>query len=492
MSAPNPKCLGCRALQAQVVQLQALVADLQAQLAALTAQVAQLHARLNQNSSNSSRPPSSDPPATPKRPAKPAPSGRRPGGQPGHKGTTRFLKPTVSCHDVVSFFPQICAHCQAPLPSDPFSDAPPPRRHQVLDLPPVLLRTAEYQCHARSCSHCHAITFAALPAWVPSGVVGPRLQAVCALLVGRHRMTRRSLQEFLLQAGGEALSLGCLSALEARTAAALAAPYDEARAAIAKAKQVNADETPWRQGALKAWLWTAVTEWIVCFLVSESRSREALQTLVPFDPERTVTCDRYSAYLHLTADQRQVCWAHLLRDFAALAQTSGPERALGAALVLATKELFGVWYRYRAGEIDRRGLQEAMQPVQERVQRLLLEGRASQHWKAGPLGTELLKQWASLWTFVRVEEVEPTNNKAERAVRPGVLWRKISFGNQGEGGRAFVERMLTVVGSLRLQGRGVLDYLEGAIRAWQEQREGPSLMPEATSGCELGSLTACA
>jgi transposase len=292
-------------------------------------------------------------------------------------------------------------------------------------------------------------------------------------------MTRRSLQEFLLEAGGETLSLGCLSALEARTTAALAAPYEAACQAIARAKQVHADETPWRQGALKAWLWTAVSEWIVCFLVSASRSREAFQTLVPFDPARTVTCDRYSAYQHLVRDQRQVCWAHLLRDFTALSQANGPERDLGVGLVAATKEGFALWYRYRADAMGRRGLQEAMEPVQERVRRLLEQGRASQHWKAGPLGTELLKQWESLWTFVRIEGVEPTNNAAERAVRPGVLWRKISFGNQGEGGRAFVERMLTVVGSLRLQGRGVLDYLEGAIRAWQEQREAPSLVPEA-------------
>jgi transposase len=305
-------------------------------------------------------------------------------------------------------------------------------------------------------------------------------------------MTRRSLQEFLLQVGGEALSLGCLSALEARTASALAAPYEEAREAIAHARCVNADETPWREAAEKAWLWTAVSEWIVCFLVSSSRSREAFQTLVPFDPARTVTCDRYSAYQHLQGDQRQVCWAHLLRDFTALSQTSGPEQAIGTALVLATKDLFAVWYRYRAGEIDRSALQRQMEPVQERVRTLLLEGRASQHWKAGPLGTELLKQWESLWTFVRAEGVEPTNNAAERAVRPGVLWRKISFGNQGERGRAFVERMLTVVGSLRLQGRGVLDYLEGAIRAWQERREAPSLVPKADCESEGRSVTSSA
>jgi transposase len=481
MSAPHPECPGCRALQAQVTQLQALVAPLQAQLADLQAQVVRLQARLNQNSKNSSRPPSADPPAAPKRAPKPAPSGRKPGGQPGHPGKSRFLKPVEQCHEVLPFFPEACAHCHAPLPQQPSGDVPPPRRHQFLELPRILIRTIEYQCHATACPHCQALTWAAPPLDLPQGIFGPRLQALCALLVGRHRMSRRSLQEWLFEVGGEAVSLGCLIDLEARTSSALQAPYEQLREAVAAANVVNADETPWREGKNKAWLWSAATPWLVLFRIDRRRSREAFELLLPprrDGSRRTVICDRYSAYQHLLGDERQVCWAHLLREFVALSEMPGEAGALGEALLAATEWLFGLWHAHRDGEIDRSGLQEWMGRVQAQFAELLELAKKSDHWRAGPLGRELLRQWECLWTFVRLEGVEPTNNAAERAVRPGVLWRKNSFGNHGEGGRAFVERMLTVVGSLRLQGRSVLRYLEEGIRAVQRGMAPPSLLPE--------------
>lgn len=474
MSAPNPECPGCRALQARLAQLEAQVVLLQSQLA-------KLEARLNQNSQNSSRPPSTDPPSAPQRPPKPTPSGRKPGGQPGHPGKTRFLKPIEQCHEVVSFFPEACARCFAPLPQAPSGSAPPPRRHQVLELPPVLIRTIEYQCHAISCPHCHALTWATPPPEVPAGIFGPRLQAVCALLVGRHRISRRSLQEWLWEVGGETVSLGCLIDLEARTTRALQIPYEQVRDAVQAAPVVNADETPWREGADKAWLWSAATACLMLFRIDRHRSRKAFELLLPPRADgsrRTVICDRYSAYQHLQGDERQVCWAHLLREFTELSQMTGETRQLGEALLGATGWLFELWHAYRASEIDWAGLQAWMGRVKAQFLELLAVAKGSEHWRAGPLGRELWKQWECLWTFVRVLGVEPTNNAGERAVRPGVLWRKCSFGHQGEGGRGFVERMLTVVGSLRLQGRAVLEDLEGAIRAAQQGVAPPSLLPE--------------
>jgi transposase len=473
MSAPNPECPGCRALQARLAQLEAQVVLLQTQLA-------KLEARLNQNSQNSSRPPSSDPPSHSTPASKPPPSGRKPGGQRGHQGTTRFLKPTHECHRVVPFFPATCAHCHAPLPAAPSLDAPPPRRHQVLDLPPILIETTEYQCHARSCPCCQRLTWATIPPTVPAGIVGPRLQAVCALLVGRHRLTRRSLQEWLQEVGGEALSLGGLIDLEARTTQALQLPYEQVHQAVAAAGVVNADETPWREGRDKAWLWSAATVSLMVFRIDRHRSRAAFELLLPPRQDgsrRTVICDRYSAYQHLQGDERQVCWAHLLREFTELSQMTGEVRRLGEALLAATGWLFELWHDYGNGELARVELQAWMERVQAQFAELLLLAKRSNHWRAGPLGRELLKQWECLWTFVRVDGVEPTNNAGERAVRPGVLWRKSSFGHQSEGGRAFVERMLTVVGSLRLQGRNALSYLEGAIRAAQVDGAAPSLLP---------------
>lgn len=485
MSASNPECSGCRALQARVAELEAELALVRPLVAQLQEQLAKLSARLSRNSKNSSLPPSSDPPSSdpPSSPAEtPPPSGRKPGGQHGHKGTTRSLKPTHECQHVVPFFPDTCAQCHASLPETPAAASPPPRRHQVLDLPPILIETTEYQCHARFCPCCQTLTWATLPPTVPAGIVGPRLQAHCALLVGRHRVSRRSLQEWLFEVGGEALSLGCLMELEARTAQALRLPYEQVHQAVAAAAIVNADETPWREGSDKAWLWSAATGSLALFRIDRHRSRPALELLLPPRKDgsrRTVICDRYSAYQHLHGDERQVCWAHLVREFTALSQMTGEAGRLGEALLGATGWLFELWHAYRRGELDWAGVQGWMGRVRAQFAEVLKMAKGSEHWRAGPLGRELLKQWECLWTFVRVVGVEPTNNAGERAVRAGVLWRKNSFGHQSERGRGFVERMLTVVGSLKLQGRGVLAYLEEAIRAWQEQGEPPNLVPEA-------------
>jgi transposase len=482
MSAPNPECSGCQALQARVAELEADLALLRPLVAQLQEQLAKLSARLNRNSQNSSRPPSSDPPSAPPRLPASDPASRKPGGQPGHDGTTRSLKPTHDCQQVVPLFPPACAHCHTLLPPTPCLGAPPPRRHQVLELPPVLIQTIEYQCHAACCSACGHLTWAPLPPEVPHGLVGPRLQALCALLVARHRVSRRGLQELLREAGGEALALGTLVDLEARTTRALEAPYEQARSAVWRAAVAYVDETPWREGSQKAWLWSASTHAAVLFRIDRHRSRDAFELLLPprrDGGQRTVVCDRYSAYQHLQGDERQVCWSHLLREFTELSQMRGEEGVLGKALLAAIGWLFELWHAYRNGEMDRGELAVWMRPVMAQFAELLERAQRSEHWRAGPLGRELLKQWDCLWTFVRLAGVEPTNNAAERAVRPGVLWRKSSFGNQGGSGRGFVERMLTVVGSLRLQGRNALSYLEGAIRASQVGEAAPSLVPTA-------------
>jgi transposase len=274
--------------------------------------------------------------------------------------------------------------------------------------------------------------------------------------------------------------LGCLIDLEGRTSQALQLPYEQLHQVVAAANVVNADETPWREGRQKAWLWSAATVSLVVFRLDQHRSRAAFELLLPPRADgsrRTVICDRYSAYQHLQGDERQVCWAHLLREFTELSQMTGEAKRLGEALLGATGWLFELWHAYKRGELDGAGLRAWMGRVQAQFAALLSLAKQSEHWRAGPLGRELGKQWECLWTFVRVAGVEPTNNAGERAVRPGVLWRKNSFGHQSEGGRAFVERMLTVVGSLRLQGRGVLGYLEGVIRAAQQGVAPPSPLP---------------
>lgn len=473
LPAFNPDCPGCHALL-KILQAQA------AQIAALTARIEQLEARLNQNSQNTSRPPSTDGPATPRLLAQ-KPSGRRRGGQPGHRGAHRDLKPLECVAEVVDHVPTHCAHCRAPLSAGQTETDPAPIRHQVTELPPLVCVTTEHRLHSRTCPHCRRRAWADLPAGVPRGAVGPRLQAVCSLLTGGYGLSRRATQELLRDLLGEELSLGTLSSLEAATAAALSAPYQEVAQAVAQAERVNVDETRWFEAHRLSWLWLAATEQISLFRIDASRSREAFERLVPplvEGQQRTVTADRYSAYCHLVGAQWQICWSHLKREFVGWSESTGKAAVLGKKALAATQRLFARWYQVRAGELPYAVLAASLQPVRERLRRTLAQAAASEHWRVEGPARHLLKHFESLWTFTRVAGVEPTNNHAERVSRRGVLWRKRSFGHQSESGRAFVERLLTVVGSLRLQGRNVLTYLEQACRAALSNSPPPSLLPQ--------------
>jgi transposase len=354
-----------------------------------------------------------------------------------------------------------------------------------VEWPPIVCTTTEYRLHARTCPVCRKRTRADLPAGVPRGVVGHRLQAVAALLTGGYSLSRRSAQELLGDLVGEDLSLGTLCSLETATAEALAAPYQAVAVAVAASPQVNVDETRWWERHRLAWLWLAATDTLTLFRVDASRSREAFARLLPPPvgaARRTVTSDRYSAYCHLVGDAWQICWSHLGREFTGWMESTGRATALGKAALAVSRRLFDRWHQYRAGELSHVALAAYLQPVKERLRAIFQEAVESQHWRVEGPARHLLKHFESLWTFARVERVEPTNNHAERVVRRGVLWRKGSFGHQSESGRAFVERMLTVVGSLRLQGRNVLAFLEAVCRATITGAGPPSLLPHPAGG----------
>jgi len=469
MSAPNSECPGCRRLQAEVATLRAEVAELQTLVAELTA-------RLQQHSQNSSRPPSSDPPAALKRPPKSPPSGRKRGGQPGHPGVTRELLPTDQVQEVRAYTPAACAHGQAALPQGP--SGAPPRRHQVWELPPLTPCVTEYQLHAADCPHCGVRTWATLPPEVPARMVGPRLQAFCALLTGRFRLGRRPALELLADAFGVSLSLGTLAALEADTAVSLRAPVAEVAAAVAQADCLHVDETGWKTAGRRVWLWVAATPSLALFRLQDRRNRAAFEELLPGAAPGIVTSDRFSAYHRLPLARRQLCWAHLARDFQALAESTGPARTIGHWAQDQIRRLFSHWHAFRQGVLDRPGLGARMGRVQ-RAFRALLAWGGTLAGKAGALCRDLQDKWAALWTFLWHDGVEPTNNHAERLLRPAVLWRKTSFGHQSETGKQYVERMLTVVSTLRLQGLNVLAYLEAACRARLTNTPSPSLAPRA-------------
>ncbi len=438
--------------------------------------VAELEERLNQNSRNSSKPPSSDPPNAPPRPARPS-SGRKAGGQPGHAGHTRPLKPLSQVQTVINLRPTTCAQCGALL----LGADPEPPRHQVTELPRIEPHVTEYRRHTLSCLVCGTATPAACPSDMPTGDFGPRLQATIGYLSGRMGMSQRDMTETMETVFHTDVALGSVPALETAVSDALAQPVADAQAYVQQQPAANLDETGWREHAKRTWLWVAATPLVSVFLVLATRGAKGARQLLGDPFQGMVGSDRWSAYNWLDPQQRQLCWAHLKRDFQKLVERGGEAQRLGEAFLAQVEQLFRLWQRVRDGTLNRLDFQKQVEPIRARVHDLLCQGADLSHEKTRPTCENILKLETALWTFVYVEGVAPTNNHAERCLRRGVLWRRRSFGTQSETGSRFVERVLTTVTTLRQQKRDVLDYLTAACAAAIRGDKPPSLLPDSST-----------
>jgi transposase len=469
-----PFCPGCR-------QRDTLIAQQQERLAQLEARVRELEARLGQNASNSSLPPSANPPQAPK-PVRKRRSRRKRGGQPGHPGALRDRRPPERLKDTIHYRPATCGRCQAPLPAQAGPDDPEPLWHQVAELPDLTAEITEYQAHGRRCPCCGEITWARIPPEIRAHSTGPRLTAFLSYLTGSHQVSRRGAGEIAATAFDAPLALGTVSGLEGEMSAALAPAHGEAGAFVRQAASKHVDETGWKEAGHKAWLWTAATATVAFFVIHARRNWQGLKALLGATIQGIICSDRWSVYDRLVLACRQICWAHLKRDFQKCVDRGGASVRLGKKGLALVRQLFVGWHAYRGGgrdppgHGDRARLQAELAPVQQQLQRLLRRGRGCADEKAATFCANLLKLWPALWTFVREAGVEPTNNHAERVLRRGVLWRKRSFGSGSDRGSRFVERMLTVVQTLRLQKRRVFDYLYEALVAHRAAQPAPKLL----------------
>lgn len=466
-----------------------LVLDLTEQVMTLSATVQQLTTRIEAleekqrtNSTNSGKPPSSDGPDV-QRPRRPLGSDegakkRKPGGQPGHKGHQRVVFPEERVDERRDVRPSNCRGCHGPLRGDD----PNPLRHQVAEIPEVRAHVIEYLRHALTCLRCGVSTRADLPEGVTASPFGIRLTAFTALLTGCYRLSKRKAVDLLRDAFDLVLSVGVIPTLEGRVSNALAEPHQEAHEFVKKQPVVHADETSWREQLAKAWLWVAVTLRVTVFLIRRRRWAEAAKELLGEHFVGLLVSDRWSGYKWVRSKLRQLCWAHLLRDFHKLAERTGRPGEIGARLIERTHELFREWWRLKRGEIRRASFQSYANLIRAGIKLLLREGATCGQALTEGTCKEMLKLEPSMWTFVRREGVEPTNNSAERAARHAVIWRKTSFGTHSAAGSRYVERVMTAVETLRQQKRNVLEYLTAAVEAQILGHEAPSLLPAAPAG----------
>jgi transposase len=469
---PLPESLWKTASPELQAAILALVEFYEQRIAQLESRIGDLENRLKLNSTNSSKPPSSDPIGLKRKPPAP-PSGRKRGGQPGHRKAQRKLVPPEKVAEVVTCKPDACRRCQEPLAGDDSQ----PRIHQVAELPPIEPVVIEYQLHRLACPRCGEVTCGHLPAGVPRGNFGPRLQAITAMLAGAYRLSKRQIQQVAADLFGLSISTGMISKLERFSTAALEAPYNELAVSIHKTDAVNIDETSWCEDRQKSWLWVTVTKLAAVFTIVRSRAGDVAQALLGTQDGQVVTSDRFSGYTWIATAWRQICWAHLRRDFQAMIDRGGESAVIGGELLEQSGKLFRDWHRIRDGMISWRHFQRSMRDLRPRVRESLTRGSRCPCAKTAATCWEILKVEEGLWTFARVEGIELTNNAAERALRHAVIWRRISGGTDSERGSRFVERMLTVVATSRQQGRNVLDYLTSCFEAQIAGRGIPSLLP---------------
>lgn len=438
--------------------------------ARLTQENTLLRDKLELNSGNSSLPPSSDRPET--KPArKSTPSGKTPGGQPGHKGHSKELLPIEKVDKIFDIYPEFCRDCNNKLSGqDPI-----PFRRQFFEIPEPKIFITEYRIHTLECP-CGCKTKGLIPDELKGSSFGPRLQSTAAILSGVYHLSKRQISQLMKDFFGVEISSGSICAAEEAVGLSLKEIYEEAVAFVNEQNIKYADETGWREARRKAWLWCIVTEFVTIFMIHPKRGKDAAMSLLNIIKGILVS-DRWGAYNFWPREHHQICWAHLKRHFKAFSEYHGGAGRLGLQLLGEVKKMFRLWLKVRDGTITRSQFKLKMNPIQNRIRELLSSGSTNSHPKVSSVCKQILKLEECLWVFVDEIGVEPTNNKAERAVRKGVIWRKISYGTHSDQGSRFVERILTVSESLNQQNRNILEFVYSAHTANMYNKQRPSLIP---------------
>ena len=456
-------CPGCLAHLARIAELERRIGDLEA--------------RLGTNSTNSSVPPSANPLDAPK-PVSKKKSKRRRGGQPGHPPHLKHLLPLERVDEIVIFRPTQCDHCHADLPTTSTAADLEPTRFQTIEVPPLVSVVTEYQGQACTCPACGEVTRAVIPPDIRAHSVGPRLTSILSYLSGCHGMSKRAVEEVAEAVFAAPVALGTVVNLEQEVSAALAAPHEEALEVVRAAGVKHADETSWKLTGALCWLWAAATTTVAAFVIHSTRGALGLTALLGLEIQGIVCSDRWGPYNRVPELRRQICWAHLKRDFKKVVDRGGTGEGIGHAGLRVVERTFTAWHAYKEGKITREGLKERLAPVMARMNAVLVKGCNGDDPTVATFCGNLLELEQALWTFAREDGVEPTNNHIERLLRRAVLWRKRSFGCQSEKGCRFVERILTVVQTRRLQGQSVLEYLHDAVVSSRTGLPCPKLVPE--------------
>ena len=426
--------------------------------------------RLNLNSNNSSKPPSTN---LHKKPKSKKNSGRQRGAQFGHKGKFRELLPPEQVDQFVTCLP--LEHCECggnvELNNKKF------HRHQVYEIPQPHYITTEYQIFFGICSCCNKKHTGQLPAGVTFKMFGPKTYALLSLLTSRYRLSKMLAKKLLAEIYSLPISVGSVSNIEGRVSLAITEPYQEVADTLKKEPIVHIDETGCKQSNKNGWLWVLTTFKLTLFLLSHSRGRKVAKELISQYQNRIIISDRYSSYNYIPDRNRQICWAHLKRDLQRIADRRGISGKLGYSLLKTYRNIFNIYntttHDYR---LNHNKTKKRVKRLIRKFENLLLYGSQCGNKKTEQTCSNIINVNASLWTFLSNKQVEPTNNQAERQLRPIVIWRKLSFGTQSDRGSRFVERIFTVTCTCIQQGKSALSFLEQAVINYFSACQAPRLL----------------
>lgn len=454
------------------------IQKLEEEIAQLKKRIAELERLVNQNSKNSSRPPSSDygrnskPNSKTKKSSNKKQRRRKQGAQKGHEPNLKQLVPEENVTKFEHLTPEQC-----PCGCTDLEDCQdPPARTQTFDIPPITPNVIEYIQYFQECKQCGAVVYIPLEDAIKRNIFGPGVLAIVGVLTGMLNTSKRKAVEVINEVFHVPMSLGGLSNCEAKITEAMEAPYDDLKDYVQSQDQAHADESGWRRGnGLKGWLWAMCCSSAAFFMIHAKRTQQAASELLGHF-KGVLHSDRWSGY-NIYEYTRQICWAHLKRDFQSISEAKGKLGRIGKQLLELEAHIFRDYHRARDGTIQWKTFRSRMVSLSSEVESLLQQGAACKGPLAGKC-REIMKHREHLWTFVSCQDVSPTNNAAEQIVRQGVLWRKMSFGTQSKRGARYVERMLSVCATCRLQGRSIIEYIRKACQAHRDDCPAPSLRPE--------------
>ena len=444
------------------------------------------------NSKNSSLPPSKDKSSRNKsnvrRTERRRKNPKKPGGQPGHKKHERSLLPTEEVDQIVHCNPIEGCSCGGKI----IKNNNIKRRHQQYEFPVIKPLVTEYQIYSGSCNHCEKNHVGKLPDGVSWSMLGSRATAMTAHLSGTYRISKQNIVNIYQDIFNFQLSRAMVCKAEKNVSKALKLPVDQAKYFIRSADKVgvNADEPGFKEKGKSMWAWIAITCHVAVFIIRTSRGKKVAQELLGADFKGILCSDRYSAYKWVPESQRQVCWAHLDRDFRKISERSGTSKEIGIDLLKQTDDLFHCWHQYKENTINLQTLRKKTKPIRIFIEGLLRRGMRSKNLRTAGTCRNILSYESALWRFLEADDIEPTNNLAEQMIRTLAIWRKTSFGTQSQAGTLYMERIMTVVATCKLQGRNILNYLTTAVKSYVRKINPPSLLSDLLNSQEPKQLLA--